>query len=155
MKKHMTVKEQLQQQITKGKIVFDNNSAELKQQLLMENAGQLISEKLQKLVVFLADAVDTSIRISSIVRDPNTDSHHGRRRAVDIGNEEIAAKLLPKLAGTPNIALYDIDEIIFNAGGALPASINKWNYNNGKPHQYDAATLNAHKDHIHISVKPY
>jgi hypothetical protein len=149
----MSIKDQLIKQINAGKISFDNNSVELRQQLLQENAGQLISEKLQKLILFMSTAIESSIRISSIVRNPDVPSDHGKRRAVDIGNEEIAAKLLPIIGAAPNVSLYDIDEIIFNAGGQLPSGPNRWNFKNGKPHHYDNATLNAHKDHIHVSIK--
>lgn len=40
----MSIKEQLINQINAGKITFDNNSIQLKQQLLQEIAGQLINE---------------------------------------------------------------------------------------------------------------
>ncbi len=149
----METVQQLKSLINSGKIIFDNNSTQLRQQLLQEIAGQLISEKLQKLVVFLAESTDTHIRISSIVRNPNILSDHGKRTAVDIGNEEIANSLLPKLAIPSNIALFDIDEIIFNAGGALPSGPNRWNYKNGSPFNFSDGVLNNHSDHIHISVK--
>ncbi len=56
----METVEQLKNQINSGKIKFDNNSTQLKQQLLQEVAGQLISEKLQKLVLFLAKSSSTA-----------------------------------------------------------------------------------------------
>jgi hypothetical protein len=113
----------------------------------------LISEKLQKLILFLSNSIDTQIRVSSIVRSPDIASNHGKRTAVDIGNEEIANKVLPVLTIPANILLYDIDEIIFNAGGPLPSGPNRWNHKNGIPFNYSVDVLNKHSDHIHLSVK--
>lgn len=101
----------------------------------------------------MSNLVDKQIRISSIVRNPDVISNHGKRTAVDIGNEEISNKLLPILAIPANIALHDIDEIIFNAGGSLPSGPNRWNYKNGNLFNYSNDVLSKHSDHIHISVK--
>ena len=149
----MSLKQTLIEQINSGKIVFDNNSSELKTQLLGENAGQLITESLQKLILFLSRNTASYIRISSIVRDTEAPSHHGKRRAVDIGNEEIAEEILGVISNDLQVSLHNIDEIIFDAGGATPLSRNKWNYNNGVRHEFNNATLSGHSNHIHISVK--
>ncbi len=142
---------ELTKQISAGKIKFDNNSEELRAQLLQENGGYLIAATLQKLILYLSQTVSSYIRISSIVRKPG--GHHGERRAVDIGNEEIANEILPKIANDLQASIYNIDEIIYDAGGSLQVSRNKWNYDNGVRHNFSETVLSQHKNHIHFSVK--
>lgn len=142
-----TLNEQLEAKINEGKIILDSGrAAELKNELLRQNSGTKITEKLQKLVLELAKLTDTHIRVSSLVR---ASGHHGSGRAVDIGNEEIATSLLPKVATDDKVAALNIDELIFDAG---EPNRNKWNYDQGSKHIYDTATLDQHKDHIHFSV---
>jgi hypothetical protein len=79
--------------------------------------------------------------------------HHGSGRAVDIGNEEIAGSLLPQVATDAQVAALKIDELIFDATVAGQSPRNKWNYDRGVKHNYDSATLDDHRDHIHFAVK--
>lgn len=147
----VTVNEQLKDQISAGKIIFDaGKEAELKNQLLQENSGVKVTQTLQSLVLKLSQLVAPHIRISSLVR---TSGHHGAGRAVDIGNEEIADSLLPLVASDEQVEALEIDELIFDASVAGEADRNEWNYDQGSKHAYNNATLNDHKDHIHLSVK--
>ncbi len=141
----------LKDKIAAGKIIFDSaNEATLKAQLLRENTGTQVTANLQSLVLELSKLVSSHIRISSLVRGSG---HHGTGRAVDIGNENIAGSLLPKVAKSAQVAALKIDELIFDAGVAGESDRNKWNYDQGKKHNYDDATLKQHKNHIHFSVK--
>ena len=140
--------EELRAKIAAGNITFDSPAQ--KTQLLGENAGTKVSTRLQKLVCELS-RLQSSIRISSVVR---TAGHHGEGLAVDIGNESIAAALLPLIATDAKVAELGIDELIFDASVAGQKNRNHWNYDRGKKHDYGNATLNEHKNHIHIAVKP-
>jgi hypothetical protein len=142
------VVEALKAQIAAGKIIFD--AARLKTQLLGLNAGTRVTRKLQSLVLELSRLASPNIRISSLVR---TAGHHGSGRAVDIGNEEIAGSLLPRVATDAQVAALGIDELIFDATVAGQSPRNKWNYDRGVKHDYSPATLDDHKDHIHFAVK--
>ncbi len=147
----MSVVDQLKAQIQSGEITFDPPAAttdRLRKELLGENAGTTITPLLQQLILEISKL--KSIRISSIIRN---EGHHGTGRAFDIGNEGIAAGLLPQVATDAMVDALKIDEIIFDAAVASQNDRNMWNYDNGKKHPYDAATLGEHKDHIHFAVK--
>lgn len=104
---------------------------------------------LQALVLHLADTAASKISISSLI---GIDRHHSDGRAVDIRNAAIAKDLLPAIATDEMVTTLSIDELIFDASVAHEADPNKWNYSLGKKHDYDAATLAKHKDHIHFAV---
>jgi hypothetical protein len=145
------VVEALKAQIAAGKIIFDApNEARLKNQLLGLNNGTRVTGKLQSLVLELSRLTARRIRISSLVR---SSGHHGSGRAVDIGNEEIAGALLPQVATDAKVAALAIDELIFDATVAGESPRNKWNYDRGVKHNFNAATLDQHRDHIHFAVK--
>ena len=147
----MSVVDDLKAQITAGHIAFDPptaTTARLKAELLGENSGPIkVTEKLQKLVLAISRIKD--IRISSIIRN---EGHHGNGRAFDIGNEDIAASLLPKVATNDKVKELGIDEIIFDAAVAGEQDRNKWNYDQAVKHPYDTNTLDQHKNHIHFAV---
>ena len=133
--------------IDSGAIIFDK--ASLKDELLGLNAGVKVTPKLQAFVVKLSGlAAPRKIRISSLIR-PGTGSHHTEGRAVDIGNQEIATALLPKIATDEQVRNLGIDELIFNAGFPSPQ---RFNYDQGVRHEFDQTTLNAHGNHIHFAV---
>jgi len=136
---------ELRAQIRAGKIRFD--VPELQAELL----GTSVDRKLQELVVFLAMSVGTYIKISNILRTAG-DSAHVAGRAVDIGNEDVAADLLARVARQDAVDDYHIDEIIFDAAVAGKEDRNIWNFDRGAPHAYAVATLNAHRNHIHFAV---
>lgn len=139
----MSIVSDLKDQISNGRIIFDR--PELQDELL----GDDVTAKLQALVLHLSTL--EKIRLSSIIRD---EGHHGSGRAFDIGNEEIANTVLPKVATDSEVAKWKIDEIIFDAKKADPSyDRNKWNFDLGSRHTYDAATLKAHGDHIHFALK--
>lgn len=144
----MSVVDELKAQITAGRIIFDPPPGKLKNELLGENDGTQVSELLQKLVLEVSRL--QKIRISSVVRNAG---HHGQGRAFDVGNEEIAAMLLPAIATDAKVLELRIDEIIFDATIAGQSDRNHWNYDVGLKHNYDSATLNQHKNHIHFAVK--
>ena len=145
----MSVVDDLRTQINAGKITFDTASATtLKEELLGENAGTKVTELLQNLVLEVSRL--KNIRISSIIR---TEGHHSDGRAFDVGNEEIASTLLPSIATDNKVTQLKIDEIIFDAGVAGESDRNKWNYDLGAKHNYNSATLDQHKNHIHFAVK--
>jgi len=148
----MSVVDHLKAQITAGRIIFDppaSASARLKKELLGENDGEKkVSELLQELVLEVSKL--QKIRISSIVR---TEGHHGSGRAFDVGNEDIAAMLLPAIATDAKVEELRIDEIIFDATVAGQSDRNHWNYDVGQKHNYNSATLDQHKNHIHFAVK--
>lgn len=73
-------------------------------------------------------------------------SYHYIGKAVDIGNEEEASRIMPFVFN--NRDQYQINEMIH----AYPPAGTQ-NLDNGQPFKYDQATLNDHKGHIHISVK--
>lgn len=153
-----SINDELMSQITAGKIIFDTSPAgnedRLKKELLKENTGTQVTDKLQKLVLELAKTIDTGkkLRISSIIRN---EGHHGTGRAVDFGNEDIADHLLnvKKIATDPKVKSLEVDEIIFKASGSTLTEQNRWNYDQGAKHDYDAASLAKHADHIHFAVK--
>jgi hypothetical protein len=143
---------QLRAQITAGKIIFDGDSQSLKDQLLGLNSGIKVTPKLQSLVLRLC-AMTPVIRISSLVRS-GAGSHHTEGRAVDIGNEEIAGTLLPLIATAAKVAELGIDELIFDARRIDPANDkNKFNFDQGLKHSFDASTIGDHGNHIHFAVK--
>jgi hypothetical protein len=140
---------QLVARIATGKIIFDD--ASLKDQLLGLNAGVKVTAKLQALVLQLC-ALTPVIRISSLVRS-GAGSFHTMGRAVDIGNEEIAAALLPQIATAQKVAALGIDELIFDARRIDPANDpNKFNFDQGVKHNFDPATIGDHGNHIHFAV---
>lgn len=139
----MTPLSDLNDQIGNGRITFDR--PELQDELL----GADVTAELQALVLHLSTL--ENIRISSIIRG---EGHHGSGRAFDVGNEEIAKTILPTVATDSEVARWKIDEIIFDAKKADTGyDRNKWNYDAGSKHTYDAATLKAHGDHIHFALK--
>jgi hypothetical protein len=147
----MSVVDNLRAQITAGRITFDPpaaRSTKLRRELLGENAGTKVTVLLQELVLEVSRR--SRIRISSIVR---TEGHHGRGRAFDVGNEDIAGTLLPGLATDAQVRDLNIDELIFDATIAGQADRNRWNYDRGTKHNYNGATLNAHRNHIHFAVR--
>ncbi len=151
----LDLNQDLQAQIDAGKIRFDAGSeTRLKQELLRQNSGTKVTVKLQKLVLELSRVIDSGkqIRISSLIRN---EGHHGSGRAVDLGNEEIANHLLnvKQIATDSKVQSLEIDEIIFDAAIAGQTNRNLWNYDQGLKHNYDAATLDQHKNHIHFAVK--
>jgi hypothetical protein len=149
-KKEKSIEDKLKEQIDAGKIIFDTGSeTKLKKELLQENTGTKVTEDLQKLVHRLSTIAN--IRVSSLIRNSG---HHGSGKAVDIGNEEVAKSLLPGIATDTEVANNKIDEIIFDAKVADSTyDRNKWNYDQGSKHDYNSATLDDHKNHIHFAVK--
>ncbi len=148
----MSVIDDLRSQISAGRITFDpptSKSARLRRELLGENAGTKVTESLQELVLEVSRR--SRIRISSIVRTDQ--GHHSRGRAFDVGNEEVAAALLPGIATDEMIEEMNIDELIFDATVAGKANRNEWNYDRGVKHNYNATTLSQHRNHIHFAVK--
>lgn len=153
-----SVTDELKDQITAGKLIFDTSPAgteeRLKKELLKENTGTQVTDKLQKLVLELAKTIDSGkkLRVSSIIRN---EGHHGTGRAVDFGNEDIADHLLnvKQIATDAKVHSLEIDEIIFKASGSTSTEQNRWNYDQGAKHDYDAATLAQHANHIHFAVK--
>jgi hypothetical protein len=136
--------EKLKEKIANKLITFD--SADLQDQLLTK-----VTPKLQEFVVALSDISPDALKISSLIRDSGG-SFHKLGRAVDIGNEMIASNLLPLVATDDKVAELGIDELIFDAAVVKEADRNKWNYDAGKKHKYDPATLDQHKNHIHFAV---
>jgi N-acetylmuramoyl-L-alanine amidase len=152
------VVDDLKAQISAGIIRFDPPSStadRLKRELLGENEGPTkVTAKLQKLVLELSRTIDAGkhLRISSIIRNQG---HHAAGRAVDFGNEDIADHLLrvKGISTDAKVQSLEIDEIIFDAGGNTLQLRNRWNYDVGKRHEFDATTLATHGDHIHFAVK--
>ncbi len=144
-----TVVEQLKQKIAEKKITFEPSRPELESELLQQNSGVHISDKLQSLVLELAKASPDPILIRELVRIGIDD--HGAGRAVDIGRD-VAGKLLPAVATAAKVGEFGIYEITFDAGGADLAERNKWNFKDGVKFTYDDTTLNNHKTRIHFSV---
>jgi hypothetical protein len=147
----MSVVDDLKFRINAKKITFDtplHTSERLKRELLGENATVKVTEILQKLVLEISKF--ENINISSIIRD---EGHHGSGRAIDVGNEAIAASLLTKIATDAKVHELRIDEIIFDASVAGELDRNKWNYDRGQKHDFDKKILDEHQDHIHFAVK--
>jgi uncharacterized membrane protein len=143
--------QQLQQKIDEKKITFDPGKPELQDELLRTNTGGTqITEKLQTLVLELSKISPQPIRIRELLR-PSGDAHHVTGRAVDIGSD-IASSLLPLVATNAKVTELGIDEIIFDAAVAGETDRDKWNYDVGVKHSYDAATLDDHKTHIHFAA---
>jgi hypothetical protein len=152
-----SVTDDLKAQITAGVIRFDPPAAtaeRLKKELLGENTGTRVTEKLQKLVLELSRTIDSGkyLQLSSIIRN---EGHHGTGRAFDVGNEDIADHLLrvKQIATDSKVQNLAIDEIIFDAGGNTLVLRNRWNYDQGARHEYNATTLGDHGNHIHFAVK--
>lgn len=152
-----SVIDDLKSQISAGVITFDPpaaTAARLKKELLGENTGTRVTEKLKKLVLELSRTIDSGrhLRISSIIRN---EGHHGSGRAFDLGNEDIADHLLrvKQIATDSKVQNLEIDEIIFDAGGNTLSLRNRWNYDQGARHDYNTTTLADHGNHIHFAVK--
>lgn len=159
----MSVVDDLRERISSGRIIFDNDrgqGARLRRELLGQNAGTRVTPALQALVLEVsrlqAVVLDVTgiqhIRISSIVRSGRS-SNHVVGRAFDVGNQEIARALLPLIATEVRVRELGIDEIIFDARVAGQNDRHMWNFNAGRRHTYDAATLADHRDHIHFAVR--
>jgi hypothetical protein len=137
-----------------GRIIFDNDApgkgARLRRELLGQNAGVRVTPRLQTLALEVSRLVPV-LRISSIVRTGSS-SRHIVGRAFDVGNEEVARELLPQIATDARVAQFGIDEIIFDARVAGETDRNRFNYNDGRKHNYDAGTLAEHRNHIHFAV---
>jgi hypothetical protein len=56
------------------------------------------------------------------------------------------------IATDAQVAALGIDELIFNARIAGEADPNKWNYDQGRKHPFDPATISDHGNHIHFAV---
>jgi hypothetical protein len=139
----------LRAQIKAGKITFDKPS--LQSELLGLNVGTKVTPKLQALILKLCDMTPV-IKISSLVR-PAAGSFHAQGRAVDIGNEEIAAALLPMIATAQQVAALGIDELIFDARRINVANDpNKFNFDQGRKHDFNPGTIGDHGNHIHFAV---
>lgn len=148
----MSLVDDLRTQIAEDRITFDgpaSKSRRLRRELLGENEGTKVTEALQELVLEVSSRA--RIRISSIIRDGST--HHARGRAFDVGNQEIAAGLLPGIATDARVGSLRIDEIIFDAGVAGQSDRNRWNYDRGVKHNFNSRTLSDHDDHIHFAVR--
>jgi hypothetical protein len=137
---------QVKAQIAAGRISFDSDAQ--RAQMLRENDGVKVTDKLLKLVIEVSKL--QVIRVSSVVRN---EGHHGRGRAFDVGNEAIAGVLLPAIATDAKVAELEIDEVIFDATVAGQSDPNHWNYDQGAKHAYNAATVAQHRNHIHFAVK--
>jgi hypothetical protein len=61
--------------------------------------------------------------------------------------------LLPGIATDEMVEELNIDELIFDASVAGKANRNEWNFDQGEKHNFNAVTLNQHKNHIHFAVK--
>lgn len=146
----MSVVDDLRAQITAGRIIFDPPAAKLRRELLGENTGKKVTERLQELALEVSKR--GKIRISSILR-AGTGSHHTAGRAFDVGNEEVAGSLLPGIATKAMVTKFKIDEIIFDARIAGQSDRNKWNFDRGEKHDFSPPTLARHRDHIHFAVK--
>jgi hypothetical protein len=150
----MSVVDDLRAQITAGRIIFDNNEpgkgARLRRELLGQNAGTKVTPRLQTLALEVSRLVPI-LRISSIIRSGSS-SRHVVGRAFDVGNEEVARELLPQIATDARVAQFGIDEIIFDARRAGETDRNRFNYNEGRRHNYDPGTLAEHRDHVHFAV---
>ncbi len=141
---------QLRARINAGQIIFDK--PELEDELLGLTGNPRVTAKLQSLVLKLSDLTPL-IRVSSLVRQGGG-SFHALGRAVDIGNEDIAATLLPQVATAARVSELGIDELIFDARLINPGNDpNKFNFDQGAKHDFDQATINAHGNHIHFAVK--
>ena len=152
------VVDKLRQLIEAGRIVFDppkSVSDRLRRELLGQNSGVKVTPKLQELVLKLAElASPDKIRISSLIRSQGTTSNHEKGRAVDVANETVAGKLLPKVVEQVGVGPLHIDEIIFDARVASPNNDpQKWNHKNGSTFGYSPGLLATHRNHIHFSVK--
>ncbi|RAX37836.1 cell wall hydrolase [Rhizobium tropici] len=139
----------LREYIAANKIRFQPPKDKLRGMLLGTGPGTA-TPSLRRLVLHLAGVVDTFIEISSIVR-PGGGSFHQSGQAVDIGNEDIASSLLPKVAIQSIVDQFKIDEIIFDSR-KIGEKTNRFNFNGGKPFSYDEATINQHGNHIHFAV---
>lgn len=150
----MSTVDEINALITSGRIGFDVGSADvLRRELLGISPARPVATGVQKLIVALCTKVPRlTLRVSSLYR--NGQSHHAEGRALDIGNEEVAATLLPIVATQAVVDDLRIDEIIFDAT-LIPSEINanRYNFNGGRPHAYNAATLAQHRNHIHFSVR--
>jgi hypothetical protein len=143
----------LRDQINARRIIFDNatpgQAARLRRELLGENAGTKVIPRLQSLVLEVSRL--QPIRISSIIRSGSS-RRHVVGRAFDVGNESIAGALLPQIATDARVAELGIDELIFDARVAGQSNRNRWNYDNGRRHSSDSATLTQHNNHIHFAL---
>jgi hypothetical protein len=151
---HGDIVKLLREQIAAGKIRFQAPQEKLKAMLLGKpEDGVSVTSKLQRLVFHLATITDTFIEVSSIIRPASAGSLHKAGRAIDLGNENIAPSLLPKVAIQSVVDQFGIDEVIFDARKMGVDNPNRFNFNQGHPHAFDVGTINEHGDHIHFAVK--
>ncbi|PDT50846.1 MULTISPECIES: cell wall hydrolase [Sinorhizobium] len=145
------VVELLREHISNGKVRFQPPKDKFRGMLLGTGHDGSAVPPLRRLVLHLASVVDTFIEISSIVR-PNGGSFHQVGQAVDIGNEDVAEKLLPKVAIQSVVDRFGIDEIIFDSR-KIGHKTNRFNFNGGRPFAFDDATINQHGNHMHFAVR--
>ncbi|NEI31731.1 cell wall hydrolase [Rhizobium ruizarguesonis] len=141
----------LREHIANGKVRFQSPKEKLRGMLLGTGADGSATPALRRLVLHLASVVDTFIEISSIVR-PGGGSFHETGQAVDIGNEDVAASLLPKVAIQSVVDQFGIDEIIFDSR-KIGHKTNRFNFNEGRPFAFSDNTINQHGNHIHFAVR--
>jgi GH24 family phage-related lysozyme (muramidase) len=144
-----SIVDRLKAQIDAGRITFQD--ARFKNELLGLSAGAKVTAKLQALVLKLSE-IASPIEISSVVRTGDA-GHHGTGRAIDIGNEMIAKKLLPHVANLDQVQALGIDEIIFDASKVGESDPQIWNFDRGIPHRFNASTMAQHGNHIHFAVE--
>lgn len=140
---------QLQQKIDERRITFEPGKPRLQEQLLRTNSGPVIAPKLQSLVLALATLSPDPIQISEL---PLASDDADAGRAVTIGNEAIANRLLPLVATAEQVPKLGIDKIIFDASVTDQANRNVWNYRAGAQYSYDEDTLGAHRTDIYFAV---
>jgi hypothetical protein len=147
----MSRKSKLEQLIQNQRIVFDD-AAQLKPQLLNSTWPWL-----QDLVIRVAQ-IGPAIRISSVTggtHEPTSLHYNGR--GLDIGNEDVAAQVLPTIVS--NVGAWHLDEIIFDASmlndsNGSPLAENLWNHKLGQRFSYSAGVLRpSHRTHIHLAVR--
>lgn len=117
----------------------------------------IVTDRLVGLMLALVEQGKFPVRVSATKSDHDkctangSISIHYRGRAMDIGNVEGPDKAngdaMHKWLYDNRVAL-DLDELIFN-----PVPAGSSNLDGGNPHSYGSATMNGHKDHIHVSIK--
>lgn len=106
--------------------------------------GVAVSAKLLQVLLSIANA-GIPVKLSSYVRPEETSSFHSQGRAADLFN--IAdADLIMRFVFDNRVAL-GIDELIWANPPAGTSTLDQ-----GQPHTYNAATINGHRDHVHIAV---
>lgn len=135
-----------------GRVTFDNEAdrrdVETGSGSCGNGSGETVSLNIKtlRLMDYILNNTSASLRIGSVISGHRCNrALHPLGRAIDIGNEEVAGVVLPKVFAARE--QLDINEMYFNGAG-LEA------YTMDDSVSSPGLKVSGHDDHIHIGVNP-